>query len=332
MVDTVYIEKSLIDDVRAKQVLARNASARMIEIDRYGEVFNSRAQNFRIQKQNPSLILASKEGKKVLPAPYETGGVNNYYFSHMLNCIYDCRYCFLQGMYPSANYLLFMNYEEFIAEIRQVAEKHKDHEHATWFYSGYDCDSLALEPVTGFADYFVDAFKDIPNSVLELRTKSTQIRSLLRKEAQDNVVVAFSLNPKEVATRYEKGTPSLRKRLDAIKALQSNGWRVAIRFDPVIWHDAYKANYLNMYSQVIESIDMKSIENISIGGFRLPKDFYKKMQSLSPDEPLFALGLAQNVEKMVVYKREIEAQVLGYVKNLVASDFPEDKIHLYSTA
>ncbi|SVD49612.1 uncharacterized protein METZ01_LOCUS402466, partial [marine metagenome] len=47
------------------------------------------------------------------PEGYGIGGKNNYYFSHMLNCIYDCRYCFLQGMYRSAHYVLFVNYDEF---------------------------------------------------------------------------------------------------------------------------------------------------------------------------------------------------------------------------
>ena len=32
-----------------------------------------------------------------VPATYGIGGDENYYFSHMLNCLYDCRYCFLQG-------------------------------------------------------------------------------------------------------------------------------------------------------------------------------------------------------------------------------------------
>ena len=31
----------------------------------------------------------------------------------MHNCIYDCRYCFLQGMYRSAHYVVFINYEDY---------------------------------------------------------------------------------------------------------------------------------------------------------------------------------------------------------------------------
>ena len=31
----------------------------------------------------------------------------------MFNCIYDCDYCYLQGMYPSANIVVFVNHEDF---------------------------------------------------------------------------------------------------------------------------------------------------------------------------------------------------------------------------
>ena len=87
--------------------------ARVLEIDKYAEIFNKRNQNFRIQKANPDLILAHKNDGFVLPAPegYGIGSSENFYFSHMYNCIYDCRYCFLQGMFSSANYVIFVNFE-----------------------------------------------------------------------------------------------------------------------------------------------------------------------------------------------------------------------------
>ena len=69
----------------------------------------------------------------------------------MLNCVYDCRYCFLQGMYRSANYVLFVNYDDFRVQIEESISSCKGN---SIYYSGYDCDSLALEPVSHFCDYF----------------------------------------------------------------------------------------------------------------------------------------------------------------------------------
>ena len=113
--DTIYIEKQIRSLPRTEAILKRYPKARQVLIDRYTEVFNAPSQNFRVQKNNPALILAHKHGNRVIETPpgYHIGGENNYYFSHMLNCIYDCRYCFLQGMYRSANYVVFINYDDF---------------------------------------------------------------------------------------------------------------------------------------------------------------------------------------------------------------------------
>ena len=129
MIDTIYVEEEIENHPRAKEVLKRFSRARRIPCGRFGEIFNRKAQNFRLQKLRPALILAKKFGRFVLDAPqsYGIGGEQNFYFSHMLNCIYDCRYCFLQGMYRSAHYVFFVNYEDFQAaieeEINEALEK-----------------------------------------------------------------------------------------------------------------------------------------------------------------------------------------------------------------
>ena len=330
MVETLYIEKAVVDLPRTQSIVARYPNANQILIDRYGEVFNSHNQNFRIQKNNPSLILAAKQNKKVISTPeqYETGGGANYYFSHMLNCVYDCRYCFLQGMFRSANYLVFVNYEDFLADIKSIAAEHKNDKKPVWFFSGYDCDSLAYEPVTSFAEYFVSAFQDVPNSVLELRTKSTQVRSLLKQEATDNVVVASSLSPALVAKELEVGAPPLHKRLDALAKLQKAGWRIGLRFDPVIWHEDYMQSYQNMIDSVFNHLDADKIDSLTLGGFRLPKDHYKSMFRLYPEHWLFSAGLTEE-EGMVSYRREIEEQVLTTVKNLSQKWMPKEKLFVY---
>ena len=100
MIETIYVEEAVRNHPRTQQVLKRFPNAVKIPCERYGEIFNRKAQNFRLQKERPALILAEKFDHFVLEVPegYGIGGKRNFYFSHMLNCIYDCRYCFLQGM------------------------------------------------------------------------------------------------------------------------------------------------------------------------------------------------------------------------------------------
>ncbi|HKV10431.1 MAG TPA: DNA photolyase, partial [Thermoanaerobaculia bacterium] len=225
----IYVEEEILSHPRTLQIQSRFPDAEVVPCARYGEIFNRRAQSFRLQKRRPSLILARKHRNFVHEAPEGFGiaGANSFCFSHMLNCIYDCRYCFLQGMYRSAHYVIFVNYEDFQWEIEETIRGAAGG--PLWFFSGYDCDSLALEPVTRFAASFVPFFARFPQASLELRTKSTQIKSLLEMDAVPNVVVAWSLTPEEVQTSYEHQTPSIDRRLRAMERLQERGWKLGLR-------------------------------------------------------------------------------------------------------
>ncbi|MFT4562047.1 MAG: spore photoproduct lyase, partial [Gammaproteobacteria bacterium] len=221
----------------------------------------------------------------IVPAEQHIGAIHNYYFSHLLNCPFDCRYCFLQGMFTSANYVLFVNYEDFVIEIHEACTRHEGPVH---IFSGYDCDSLALEPLTGFANYFIDALSDLNNVVLELRTKSTQIRSLIAKEPTERCVVAMSLAPESIGETLEHGAASLKDRLAALRRLQTHGWPIGLRFDPLIPIKGYAEIYEAFFAQVFSEIDADAVHSVTMGNLRLPRSFAKRIVRLYPDEPLFA--------------------------------------------
>lgn len=325
MIETIYLESAVADHPRTREILRRFPHARTIECQRYGEVFNPKAQNFRLQKQRPSLILAEKHQKFVLPAPdgYGIGGQRNFYFSHMLNCLYDCRYCFLQGMYQSANYVLFVNYEDFAEQIRQISAETPDR--SCHFFSGYDCDSLALEPISGFAETFLPVFEQIPNAWLELRSKSTQVRSLLQREPLARCVVAFSLAPETVADKVEARAPGVAKRLEAAVKLQRQGWPIGLRFDPLIYQHNYRELYNELFSQVFASLDAEQIHSVSLGAFRLPEQYFKKIHKLYPEERLFASPLISEAG-MVAYRKDLEQAMMQDCGDMLRQYIAEEQL------
>ena len=324
MIDTLYIETAIQQHPRVLAIKQRFPHARIILCERYGEVFNPKAQNFRLQKAKPALILAEKYQKHVLPAPlgYGIGGQHNYYFSHILNCLYDCRYCFLQGMFQSANYVLFVNYEDFAEQIRQTCLATPDQ--AIYFFSGYDCDSLALEPITGFAEHFLPVFADLPNAWLELRTKSTQIRSLLQRPVLPQSVIAFSLSPDAIANKIEAKAPPVSKRIEAAAKLQQLGWPIGLRFDPLIYQADYKQQYQQLFAQVFATIKPETLHSVSLGVFRLPEHFFKKIHKLYPDEKLFASPL-QNQQGMVSYRSDLEQSMLTDCEKWLLDYIPQSR-------
>lgn len=288
----VYIEQAIAEHELVQRIISRVSGTPIITIERYGEVFNRAGQNFRIQKRAPALVLAKKHGGTVLPSPegYGFEQSRGFYFSHMLNCLYDCRYCFLQGMYRSAHYVLFVNYEDFMAGIDAIA---LNHEEGTVFYSGYDCDSLAMEPISAFCESFIPFFANRPKSILEIRTKSTQVRQLLDFQPIDNCVVAMSFTPEAASKRWEHKVPTLSKRLQSMKKLQLAGWKIAVRFEPVIGGAGVESEYDRLFSQTFSALSADELHSVSLGEFRLPVQFHKNLVKLYPDEDLLARQTVQ---------------------------------------
>jgi spore photoproduct lyase len=321
MVAQVYVETAIRQHPRTQQLLQRLRQLPVIEIEHYGEVFNPRSQNFRLQKKNPAIIIAHKNKGHVLATPpgYGLGAEHNYYFSHMLNCIYDCRYCFLQGMYQSAHQVLFINYEDFGEQMREIAQQHSAK--PVWFFSGYDCDSLANEPMTRFTEYFIPLVADIDNAWLELRTKSTQIRGLLKLQPVDRVITAFSFSDAFSHAKLEHGVPSIDKRIDAMRRLQEAGWKLGLRFDPVIYHPEYQAEFSALLERIFKIIDAQAIHSVSLGNFRLTRDHFRTASRLYPEEPLFAQPMALE-QGIVSYPRERENEMMAFCENELMQHIP----------
>ena len=312
MISAIYVEEQVAEHPRTLEICRRLPRAAIIPCKRYGEVFNPRHQSFRLQKQRPSLILARKHGRLVLPTPagYGIGPPRSFYFSHMLNCLYDCRYCFLQGMYRSGHYVVFVNFEDFFEAIGETCDEDRGEE--ACFFSGYDCDSLAFEGVTRFVEQTLPVFRDRPEAWLELRTKSTRIEALLATEPLPNCVVAFSFTPHEISESVEHQVPPVARRIQAMQRLAERGWRLGLRFDPLIYTEDFRHLYRGLFQQVFAAIDAATLHSVSLGPFRLPRAFFQRLERLYGDDRLIA-GPFEDRGGMVSYRRELEEDMVGFV-------------------
>ena len=325
MIETIYVEDAIKDHPRTKFILKKFKKSRIIAINKYAEIFNKRNQNFRIQKANPNLILAYKKDSFILPAPkgFGIGSSNNFYFSHMYNCIYDCRYCFLQGMYSSANYVIFVNFEDFDTALKKTIENNKNSK--VTFFSGYDCDSLALENVTGFAKHILSFFKIYPQIEIEFRTKSLQKEPFSSMKPLRNVVIAYSLMPELMSNSLDNKAPPISKRIRVISELASKGWKIGLRFDPLIHGENWKELYQELLYDLYNNISSESIHSVSIGPLRFPKKMFKDIFKLYPNEQLFASPLSTN-NKIISYDISIEKEMTSFCTDMSLKYVNENQI------
>tara|TARA_B100001057_G_scaffold496134_1_gene596818 strand:+ start:1288 stop:2283 length:996 start_codon:yes stop_codon:yes gene_type:complete len=299
LINTIYIEKDVKNHHRTQKILEKFPKLHKIYISHYGEIFNKKKQNFRLQKENPSLVIAKKHNQFVLRTPQNSGIIKNnlnFYFSHMYNCIYDCKYCYLQGLFSSANYILFVNYEDFFIEIENVIKKNINKK--ITFFSGYDCDSLALESITNFISETIPLFRNYPNVTLEIRTKSSSIYPFSKITPSKNSIIAYSLMPKKVSKILDIKTPSLDSRLQTIFRLSKEGWKIGLRFDPLIFYKNWEKEYYQLFSKIKDNLSPESIHSITFGSMRFSKKVYKTIEKSHPNEILFSSNLIENNNKI----------------------------------
>ena len=323
-IKNLYIEESILGDTSAKKIEQKFKFENKIICKNYKEVFNPKNQNFRIQKETISVILAKKNNNLILRAPknFSIGIPNNFYFSHMLNCIYDCNYCFLQGMFNSAYFVIFINFEDFNSEIKRILSTSNQ---KTCFFSGYDCDSLAVDKITGFIDFFVKKFKKYENGILEIRSKSTKIDSLLKFSPSTNIIPAFSLNSEKTIAIHERNTPKLQNRLNAIKKLQNHGWNIGIRLDPFIWSES-KDLLPFFFIKIFKNLILNKIHSVTIGNFRMTNSYLKKMSKINSKDPfILQQFILQNFKNDLKEKQLFE---LEKIKKSVAKFVCESKIFI----
>ena len=113
----VYVERGIQNHKRTKKILRKFPEAKLVMIDHYKDVFCRRGQIYGKQHQAPALILASKQGNLIYEGAAVCQSFGNeyfYYTSCIMNCIYDCEYCYLKGMYPSGNLVVFINIEDYL--------------------------------------------------------------------------------------------------------------------------------------------------------------------------------------------------------------------------
>ena len=97
----IYIESQVKGSDLASQCIKRFPRAKIIEIIDYKSIFNRPNQDFQTQKKSTKLILAKKNPPFIYPATdiLQDGGFRNFYYTTpVINCIYNCDYCFLQGI------------------------------------------------------------------------------------------------------------------------------------------------------------------------------------------------------------------------------------------
>lgn len=332
MFEKIFIEEHLENHPKVLEIKNRFKNSELKFIKKVEDVFGRVKKPYLQKRTNLNLFIGEKKGQLVKPAPpaYGLSGEPHYYFVHAYNCIYECNYCYLQGYFQSPDIVIFLNHHEIGMEIKKLADEHDKVRpgEKIWFHAGEYSDSLALTHLTGELPHYFDLFKNLPNAYLELRTKSVNIKELIKLAPSENIVVSFSLAPLHRTQSNDLKTPGLKARLEAIRELNELGHPIGIHFDPIIYDDKLETSYLELIDSLLLVIPPEKIRYISIGVVRFTKNVYHQVMKNYPDSDFLVDDFVKSFDNKIRYNRPTRMWILGKVKSLlVQAGVPLEKIY-----
>ena len=314
MWNTIYIEKDLRGLLRVEQMLQK-LDRPVIELDSYDEVWGKSKKPYLQKRDSLNLFIAKKKGQllKLAPDAYGKSGEPHYYFIHAYNCIYECQYCYLQGYFNTPDIVLFVNHEEIMSEMERVLS---EHEGMVWFHAGEFSDSLALTHLTGELELYHAFCQRNPRAIIELRTKSVNIKALKDLPPLSNFMVSFSLSPGPMAREIDLKTPSVKSRLKVMKELLDLGHPIGAHFDPIIYQDQFKEEYCQLLQEMERLGITAKLEYLSLGVVRFTKDVHREVERNYPDSLIHTTEMVKSFDNKVRYSVPLRNWILGSVKEL----------------
>lgn len=317
----IYIENEIKDDPLTKNILEKFKNSRKIYIENYKDVFNRPRQNYKVQNFSQKLILAKKHGDFIYKGSEfceDFGQKNFYYTSSIMNCIYNCRYCYLKGLYDSSNIVIFVNIDDFIGEAQKLAEKE-----SIYLCISYDSDLLSFEGITGFVSKWIDFAKKNKNVTIELRTKCPNVDTILKSDISENMILSFSILPDEIINIYEERTPILEERINAILKSIKKKNKVRLCIEPLIKVKNFKNIYGKFIDYIFSKIKSQDIREICIGCFRMSSVQFKKIEKIEPYSPVFSYMFKVENGSVSYYD---EKELIDFVKKYIGRYIEPQKI------
>lgn len=319
----VYVEDSVCDHPTTAQILSRLPWTRVIAVRDHREVFNRYGQSFQIQKRSQKLILAKKTGRFVYQGTERIAGSLSsliHYVDPVRNCPFNCDYCFLQGMHPSANLLINVNTEDYLAAVTAALE-----DGPLYVSLSYLTDILALEPLLPLTRQWIEFCRAQQGLTLEVRTKSESFPAIADLAPAPGVILAFSLTPPVYAGNHEVGTAGFQNRLFSAYRAATAGWRVRLCFDPVIIDSGWEEAYKDAIRTVFARLPADSVEEVSIGVFRVHKDHLKRMRKVRKDAAIL-YGNYDLEGSVVAPDARLRGHVESHLRAQLAPHLPDHRI------
>lgn len=289
----IFVEKEVKDAAWTAALLRKFPEAEVIHVGRLKDglavvkrsgspaVYDSRRENIFIVKARSAFVKACPCTKR-----YKRCG---YWILNLgFGCPFNCTYCYLQTYSNIPGIILPANIEDYLPHLEALDRKA---EKGARIGTGEFADSLALDEYTNYSSGLIPVFAGMKNLVLELKTKTARIDSILGMRPNANVVISWSMNTPFVAERYEKGASSVDERIRAAGEAAARGFRVGFHFDPLVHYAGWEKDYRAVAERMFADERVRrNTAWISLGTLRYTPGLKEAAEKRFADNMIFYQG------------------------------------------
>jgi len=333
--DRIFLAKGSLDTNERRRI-AEGVCALYPEAERIERLD---APHNRIDLGEADALARHRAGKRTLVLGVHGSSVrrseesgntcpNYWHFSPYGFCPYACAYCYLAGttgVWHSPTVKIYVNLPEILAGIDRVARRLAK---PTAFYLGKLQDGLALDPLTGYSKALVPFFAQHPFAMQVILTKSAGVDNLIGLGHGGRTILSWSVNPPEVAGRFEVGSPSMDDRLGAMERCAAAGYPVRAVLMPMIPLEGWPDIYWRFVGGLLARVP---IRRLTVGGICSYRNARRLMErKLGRDNPIsrsFEAG-GKAPDGRLRYPRELRVEMYRRVIGAARQVRPETELAL----
>ena len=173
----------------------------------------------------------------------------HYQLPLVSGCTGMCEYCYLNTQLGKRPYVkVYVDIDNILNRAFEYANERLPS--ITIFEGSATSDPVPVERYTHGLSKAIEAFGKNENTAFRFVSKYSDIDPFIGLNHNNHTEIRFSINSQEIIKRYEHGTDSADKRIEAAKKVKADGYTVGFLIAPIFIYEGWKKDYNNLLDKL----------------------------------------------------------------------------------
>lgn len=319
-IDTIYIDRMCADSPIV-DAMETSLNIKGTVVDNPDKVYQDvSGTSDPILRGKSVLFMTRNKGDFIKKCP----GTKEYHCCgyQILNigtfCTMDCSFCILQAYFHPPVLKFFVNHEDLLKELTDLFSKKE----IVRIGTGEFTDSLIWDAFIPLSDLLVTEFGKQDSAVLELKTKTANIKRLETLPHNRKTICSWSLNTPRMIRSEERNTASLKARLKSAAQCERWGYPLSFHFDPIFVYDGFEKEYEKVIDMLFDAISPSNVAWISLGTFRFMPGLKPIVESRFKDSAIVYQEFVPGLDGKMRYFKPIRIKAFQAIVNHIRTRAP----------